>query len=1492
VATDKFVVKNGLLVGTNTDDGVNLVQVNGTISATNLIYSGTISGNGSGLTNVNATTLDSIDSTQFLRSDVADTKTSGNLSFSDNVRAVFGTGNDLQIYHDGSNSFIQDAGTGNLRIDATNLDIRNGLGTKTYATFVDGGSVTLYHNNAVKLATTATGITVTGSVTASEIIAASTDLDITGNAIISGNLTVNGTTTTLNTSTVTTEDSVIVLNSGQTTPANDIGLILQRFSSPTTANYNVAIVWDEGSDRLMFGATAETGADADITVSSEWMSITGAGNVGIGVTNPAFSSGTGLEIQRSGTATLRLDSLTFATELRGLTDGTQLLQLSAGYLDLGTSGTTRMRITSGGNIGIGTTSPASMLHLRSDSATVLTIESDADNNDEGDEAAIHFLTDGGLRTAAITGGNATTETSANGNYNALNLQSQTIRFLTSNTQDFNSATTSEKMRIQASGNVGIGNNNPNAKLVVGANAGVTSEGLVASFYNGNDTTVSIISNTNNNGAGPRLRLFENNSNRFGTELFYDSGLNSFSIVNYSNNVETGRIHLLSNGNVGIGTNNPSTILHINGDLTITDRIIHSGDSNTQIRFPANDTVTVETNAVERMRIDSNGNVGIGTVSPSTKLDVIGTVRSSTTDSVSGQYTTIAYQFSEGRGWGYNFLDDAVFYNAAGGIIPFLARTTEVVVNESSNDIDFRVESDTNTHALFVNGSDGNVGIGTNNPTEKLHIKGGSLLVQTDAGTDILADFSSNVSGNGRIQLVSNAGNPAIVLSDFGNGTGGDQAWGLVANDRNAGSFTINWYGTSLPSTNITSGVEMFTIVGDGSVGNVGIGSTNPQAKLDVNGNVIVKSDITYTSPNNTHQIVTRMLDTDTLSFSGDSGQLFSITDTMTGTIFAVNDVSGVPSIEVDDDGTIRFAETFGNVLIGTATDDGTNKLQVVGNTKVTGNLEVTGTVTGTFSGNITGTASNANLLDNLDSTQFLRSDTSGTLTGSLTITSDLTIADRIIHAGDTNTQIRFPANDTVTVETSGTERLRITSAGNVGIGTGSPIGRLQVVSGSGVEPFRVGSTGAGSNYATFLHHSSGDIAYWGACGGAAITAGTSSDFGLRANQGAMLFATNGNNERMRITSAGNVGIGTTNPTEKLEISSSSGGTAIRITNTGFGGGLVAVGNSSTSSLGSFGIITEDVGSGVFNDGVFTINLGADGSIAERFRIASRGNVGIGITNPATTLDVNGATSIRGDIFLTGTPTTANQARTIHFTAFDKETVGDVSDAAYIQHTTNQLGHTGSVLVISSMNDVQDGIAFQTNGSSPLKHNSKNIPRIGVSDSAPGATNIVGDLWWDSNQGSLHIYYGTAWVEVNPYLGTTANPQFNSLGVGTAASGTTGEIRATNDVTAYYSDARLKDFEGTIDNAIDKVKQLNGYYFRENKLARNLGYNNPNRQVGVSAQEVQTVLPEVVTTAPISDEYLTVKYEKMIPLLIEAIKEQQTMIDELREEIKKLKDLSN
>ena len=127
-----------------------------------------------------------------------------------------------------------------------------------------------------------------------------------------------------------------------------------------------------------------------------------------------------------------------------------------------------------------------------------------------------------------------------------------------------------------------------------------------------------------------------------------------------------------------------------------------------------------------------------------------------------------------------------------------------------------------------------------------------------------------------------------------------------------------------------------------------------------------------------------------------------------------------------------------------------------------------------------------------------------------------------------------------------------------------------------------------------------------------------------------------------------------------------------------------------------------------------------------------------------------------------------------------------------------------------------------------------------------------------------------------FTSTSQNSQFNSVGVGTAASGTAGEIRATNNVTAYYSDDRLKKRLGGIENALDKVRTLDSFYYEANETAQELGYE-PVREVGISAQQVQAILPEVVAPAPIDDRYLTVRYERLVPLLIAAIKELEAKV---------------
>ena len=88
----------------------------------------------------------------------------GNLSFGDNNKAIFGAGSDLQIYHSGTGSYIEENGTGNLFIEATNLRIKSASGENYIAADQDG-AVTLYNDNTARLATTSTGIDVTGNAT-------------------------------------------------------------------------------------------------------------------------------------------------------------------------------------------------------------------------------------------------------------------------------------------------------------------------------------------------------------------------------------------------------------------------------------------------------------------------------------------------------------------------------------------------------------------------------------------------------------------------------------------------------------------------------------------------------------------------------------------------------------------------------------------------------------------------------------------------------------------------------------------------------------------------------------------------------------------------------------------------------------------------------------------------------------------------------------------------------------------------------------------------------------------------------------------------------------------------------------------------------------------------------------------------------------------------------------------------------------------------------
>ena len=159
-------------------------------------------------------------------------------------------------------------------------------------------------------------------------------------------------------------------------------------------------------------------------------------------------------------------------------------------------------------------------------------------------------------------------------------------------------------------------------------------------------------------------------------------------------------------------------------------------------------------------------------------------------------------------------------------------------------------------------------------------------------------------------------------------------------------------------------------------------------------------------------------------------------------------------------------------------------------------------------------------------------------------------------------------------------------------------------------------------------------------------------------------------------------------------------------------------------------------------------------------------------------------------------------------------------------------------------------------------------------------------WFNSTYGGGIYMEDTTWVR------TYNNKSFFVGNTGASSIATTG------DVTAFFSDERLKEKISNVDNALDKVLSLNGFYYKNNNFAKSVGYTDEDLQLGLSAQEIQKIAPEIVKLAPFDMEtdeegnitsksgenYLTVNYAKLVPILVEAIKEQQKQIEELKSKI--------
>ena len=311
----------------------------------------------------------------------------GNTTHNDNVKSIYGTGSDLEIYHDGSNSFIKDVGTGNLKLRATNLNLQNSGGSN-YINCISGGASEIYFNNSKKFETTNTGISVTGDVGVDVIPEGKLGVkSATGEVGFNAGTSISPERGNMY---FTSDGSGWKFNIGKYQSSTfsplmtfqDNGNVGVGTSSPST-KFVVAEGTGQHGLELIPGATGflqaydrATNTYGDLRVDtlntifatnngSERMRITSAGNVGVGTSSPSTkfvvadsTNGDGIELVPGSTSIIQAFDRTASlySNLNIDTLETRVRSIGATVFNNGSGFSESMRITSGGDLLINTAS--------------------------------------------------------------------------------------------------------------------------------------------------------------------------------------------------------------------------------------------------------------------------------------------------------------------------------------------------------------------------------------------------------------------------------------------------------------------------------------------------------------------------------------------------------------------------------------------------------------------------------------------------------------------------------------------------------------------------------------------------------------------------------------------------------------------------------------------------------------------------------------------------------------------------------------------------------------------------------------------------------------------------------------------------------------------------------------------------------------------------------------------------------------------------------